>query len=313
MERDVLHVVTPVEDLLGAVAVVVVDVEDRHLRPGGRGDVVGCDRGVVEEAVPAVEARRSVMSRRPAEPVHVATAIEHRRRCRQRDVDRRASSTVRALRDGCRGLETPPAELVIDGGPFGERTDAVDEAGHGEHVRHDIVGSGMTHLVLGPRAFEEPHQPGIVDRLDRGGVPGVGLDQFETIIGSERLADRVRSTRVLERRLQPGRLDLGERSVPTMSIGGDHQHRRPHRSAEDPGTTQRVGAVGLDEHRRKRQFEAELSVRPMGGPVDRAVRPPLESAHPLDEDVARESVGVAVDEEQPCRRGPSPDRSRCWR
>ena len=204
VERDVLDVVAPVEDLLGAVAVVVVDVEDRHLRTGRRDDVVGGHRSVVEEAVAAVEARRSVMSGWPAEPVHAAATIEHVRRRRQRDVDRRSSGTVRPLGDGCRGLEAPAAEFVIDGRPLGKRTNAVDEPGHGEHVGHDVVGSGMTHLVLGPRAFEEAHQPGIVHRLDRRGRPRVGLDQFEPVVGSQRVADRVGSTRVFERWLQPG-------------------------------------------------------------------------------------------------------------
>ena len=88
VERHVLHVVAAVEDLLRAVAVVVVDVEHRHLRlPVVDGDVMGGDRRVVEEAVPAVHGGRRVMARRAAQAVRVAGAVEHRPGRGQRDVD----------------------------------------------------------------------------------------------------------------------------------------------------------------------------------------------------------------------------------
>ncbi len=69
MQRHELDVVTVVEDLLGAVAVVVVDVEHGHLATGARCDVLGDHGGVVEEAVAAVRGPGRVVTGRPAQPV----------------------------------------------------------------------------------------------------------------------------------------------------------------------------------------------------------------------------------------------------
>jgi len=90
VQRYVLHVGAVVEDLLRAVAVVVVDVDHGDLHACRRGDVMGDDRGVVEEAVAAVVRRRRMMAGRPAQPVRGALAAEHQRRGGQRGVDRAA-------------------------------------------------------------------------------------------------------------------------------------------------------------------------------------------------------------------------------
>ena len=83
VQRHERHVVALVEDLLRAVAVVVVDVEHGDPRARRGGDVGGGDRGVVEEAVPAVQRRRGVVARRPAQPVGDAARRRARRRSRR--------------------------------------------------------------------------------------------------------------------------------------------------------------------------------------------------------------------------------------
>ena len=77
VQRHVLDVVALVEDLLGAVAVVVVDVEDADPGPGRAGDVVSDDGRVVEVAVAAVGRPRCVVAGRPAEPVRSPGTVEH--------------------------------------------------------------------------------------------------------------------------------------------------------------------------------------------------------------------------------------------
>jgi hypothetical protein len=168
---------------------------------------------------------------RTTQPVGAAFAAHHRRGCVERDVDGRAGGVEGALGDRRRRLEAPAAEFVIDQRIGRERSDAVEESGHGEHVRHDVVGAGMADLVVTPGAAQEVDESRIVDRRDRCGPPVVGLDEFEPLVGGERVVDRIRSTGVLERRLQPRRLDLGQRSVTAMAVGRDDAHRSEH-----PGT-----------------------------------------------------------------------------
>ena len=62
------HIVAGIEDVLGAVAVVEVDIEDRHPARAAIERALGGDGGIVEEAVAAVLVHGRVMARRPAEP-----------------------------------------------------------------------------------------------------------------------------------------------------------------------------------------------------------------------------------------------------
>src|SRR5581483_11999830 len=77
VEGDEHHVVAVVEDLLRAVAVVVVDVEDGHALRPGVAEGLGRDGGVVEEAVAAVEVAPGMVARRPAQGEGGALAPAH--------------------------------------------------------------------------------------------------------------------------------------------------------------------------------------------------------------------------------------------
>ena len=76
VDRHVADVAAAPEDLLAAVAVVVVDVEDRDPLAGRPDDRLGGDRGVVEEAVAAVHRAGGVMPGRPAQAVGRDRATE---------------------------------------------------------------------------------------------------------------------------------------------------------------------------------------------------------------------------------------------
>ena len=87
MQRDEADVVAVIEDVLGAVAVVIVDVEDRDagtvVGPGGRGD-----GGVVQKAVATVGVNSGMMTGGARQRVRgVRVPAEHRTPCTQRHVD----------------------------------------------------------------------------------------------------------------------------------------------------------------------------------------------------------------------------------
>jgi hypothetical protein len=101
-----------------------------------------------------------------------------------------------------RAASKVPSVIGVVQRPVGERPDPVEQTRHREHVRNDVVGSGVTSLVVTPGAFEELHQPGIVHGRDRRGAELDRLDEGEPVVGEQRVTDRVGTARMLERRLQ---------------------------------------------------------------------------------------------------------------
>lgn len=61
------HVVAVVEDFLRAIAVVVIDVEDRDAGVAVVDEALGGDGGIVEVAIAAEEIAARMMARRAAE------------------------------------------------------------------------------------------------------------------------------------------------------------------------------------------------------------------------------------------------------
>ena len=110
VHRHVLHIVPLVEDLLGAVAVVVVDVEHGHLGPRRRGDRVSGDAGIVEIAITPVRSRRGVVAGRPAESVGRGLAAQHQIGRGEGHVDRPPGRLVGAFDERRHRLEAPEAE-----------------------------------------------------------------------------------------------------------------------------------------------------------------------------------------------------------
>ena len=94
VDRDGQDVGAVVEDVLGAVAVVVVDVEDGDLAPSSLDEVLRGDRAVAEVAEAAVGVALGVVARGPAEAVDQRVAGEDRRGPRERDVHRGAGGLV---------------------------------------------------------------------------------------------------------------------------------------------------------------------------------------------------------------------------
>ena len=98
MERNGQHVVPLVEDALGAVAVVQVDIEDRDSRRAGP-QVLGDDGAVVQVAEAAGHVGEGVVARRPAERIGRLLAARDQGRRLQRRVGAGPRRRPGALRD----------------------------------------------------------------------------------------------------------------------------------------------------------------------------------------------------------------------
>jgi hypothetical protein len=72
VERAEQHVITPVEDILGAVAVVEVHIENGDPFRAAVEKTLGGNRHVVEEAVAAIEIVMGMVARRPAQGKRMA-------------------------------------------------------------------------------------------------------------------------------------------------------------------------------------------------------------------------------------------------
>src|SRR5690606_36071012 len=120
------------EDLLRAVAVVIVDVEDGYpSRPRIPQELRG-NGGVVQIAVAAVEIGPGVMPRGTAEGEGRRRAGRDLTRTRQRDVGRRPGRRPGAGRDGrtdVEGIKAQPAVQRIRNMIAGQ---AAERPGHGQ-------------------------------------------------------------------------------------------------------------------------------------------------------------------------------------
>ena len=187
---------------------------------------------LLKKQYPPYSAVGGVVARRPAQPVGQRLAGEHGRRRGQRAVHRRSGRLVRARRQRRRGLEAPPAEAGPDRRRLDERSHPGPQTGQREHVRHHVVDRPDVALVLVPGRRQEAHQPGVVDGLDRPGAGRSRLGDHEPVVGSQRGPDDVGPAGVLERRLEPRRLQLVLGVVQPLALGGEDPHHRP--SAAQP-------------------------------------------------------------------------------
>ena len=103
VDGDGEHVGAVIEDLLLAVAVVVVDVEDGDAAIAG--EQVRRDRRVVEIAEAAEGARLGVVARRPHQGIGEPRPFQHLLRRGQRAVDRRARRQIGVLIERREGVD----------------------------------------------------------------------------------------------------------------------------------------------------------------------------------------------------------------
>ncbi len=137
------------EDLLRAVALVGVDVDDGDpLVPGGA-QSLGRRCGVVEVAGPAEEGRAGVMSRWPHRGVGGTGAVGDEVGGVHRGVDRAACGVERPLADQCHRVHGVQADLGADRRRAPFRHVPAGERRSGEQVGHDVGLTGVLEVPFG--------------------------------------------------------------------------------------------------------------------------------------------------------------------
>src|SRR5439155_5372594 len=110
VERYVQHLGATIEDLLGPVAVMVVEVENGYTGPRLLHEMFGCDGGVVEETETPIHRMSSMVAGRSAETIDNVLTSQHQVGGGQGDVNRASRCFVRAGDDRRAGIEAPVAE-----------------------------------------------------------------------------------------------------------------------------------------------------------------------------------------------------------
>ena len=169
MDRHGQHVALPIEDLLRAVAVMRVHVEDRDprtpIRETLRGD--GC---VVEIAKARRAVGAGVVPGRAAQRIGKARAVRDRRRARDGRFGRTQRRYPAVRPDRHRKVAQIPAKLAQEPGRGAGRADlligppAPIRKGRGPGFRPPLGGQG---LPVVPRRLQERDVVGRVDGVDR--------------------------------------------------------------------------------------------------------------------------------------------------
>jgi len=139
VDRHREHVGPFVEDALRAIAVMNVDIEDRHALML-QAQMRRCDRAVVEETEATGQIAIGVMARRTTKRIGGALAVHHELRRRRRHVGGRASRSPGAGPDRTGCIDRVPAEPPDDVGRVGR---GVAHRMHvGNHLRPGIAKRG---------------------------------------------------------------------------------------------------------------------------------------------------------------------------
>ena len=114
VDRDEQHVAPRIEDVLRAVAMMIIDVEDGDAAPARRDRGLGGDGSGVEVAIAADIIGAGMMAGRPAESEGAAVAGEHGLKRRERRLSVPVSGIPCARSDRRAGVHREAAEPRID-------------------------------------------------------------------------------------------------------------------------------------------------------------------------------------------------------
>ncbi len=105
VDRKRENIAALVEYVLPSVAVMVIDVEDRHPRRAVVAEPLSGDRSVVDVAISAHERGAGMVAWRPAEREGRPLTFPHETRGRERHVVRRFDGFPRAFDESCSRVE----------------------------------------------------------------------------------------------------------------------------------------------------------------------------------------------------------------
>ena len=226
MEADVEDVRPLPEDLLRAVAVMEVDVEDGDALRAAREDRLGRDGRVVEEAVAADEGATGMVARRTAEGVRERLSRQHAVEGGQRDVDRGVGGSRGAGDDRRRGVEAERTQPIVAPDRQALERHARGIGSEEERVRQQWprrVAAGGDRV--GPGVLDEVDELDGVHRRDRVG-PVIGRRLDRVVAGrQQRVADHRGALGRLEARDRLAGHELDQAVVREMIVGRDQRGR----------------------------------------------------------------------------------------
>ncbi|CAI8721592.1 hypothetical protein EMIT0215P_110214 [Pseudomonas serboccidentalis] len=161
VDRGEQHVAARVENRLGAVAVVIVDVEDRDLLVALVEERLGGDGSIVEVAITAHQVTGGVVSRRTAQGEGTACTALDLRLGGESDLRSAVGRLPGAGGDRCATVEAVVTELAMQAGRFDLPQRACRPG-----VRQQVT-VGVEFGPAFPRAFEEVEVVAAVDSCDR--------------------------------------------------------------------------------------------------------------------------------------------------
>ncbi|CAM2153272.1 hypothetical protein PT2222_20123 [Paraburkholderia tropica] len=219
MQRGKQHVVAIVEDRLRAVAVVIVDVENRHAPCALREPVRGGERRVVEVAVAAHHVAARVMAGRAAQRERGLCAVVHALRAREREIRRLLDRVPGARRDRRARVHRIEAELAVDA----VRSAVAAQTARGPDGRQRVVRAAQRG-PFSPRAVQEVEIRIAVHAAQRVDAERIGRDRLvETGFGQPRAHD-IDALRHFETGLEFAVDQFATAVMQAMALAEDGQH-----------------------------------------------------------------------------------------
>ncbi|MNL10451.1 hypothetical protein D3C87_1312500 [compost metagenome] len=218
MDRGEQHVAALVENRLGAVAVVVVDVEDRDLFVALIEERLGGDGGVVEVAITAHQIAGGVVSRWTAQGESRTGAALDFRLGGERNLRRAVRRLPGAGGDRGAAVEAVITELAVEAGRF-DRAQGTGRPGVGQQVT-----VGVEFGPACPGAFEEVEVVTAVNSCDRLEAEILWRFDWAKILVLHALQHMIGARWHLEARLELAVDEFAAAMVQVVIVRVDRQH-----------------------------------------------------------------------------------------
>ncbi len=220
MQRGKEHIAAIVENRLRAIAVMIIDIEDRHALHAPIAQILRRDRRIVQIAEPRHRPRPGMVPRRPAQRERSLRPIDHRPRPGQRDIGAGAHRRPCPRRDRHRGIDRIKPQLAVDMA----RRFVTPHHARRPGIRQRIPRFAQRAPFV-PRGFQEcdiivgmhPRQRAAIEMLGRQNRPQPGR--------THRIEDMIGARRHFETGHKLAAIQFGRPVMQPMVIAIDCQHR----------------------------------------------------------------------------------------